>query len=509
MAIPTATPVPVRFNDDFESMDMPDASSAEFSTWQGLTKWCLIELPKEDLATLEAGTPYYFRSHIAGPGSSVATLCTDKATYELEFLENSNSLLLAEVSGHDAQPAGSAEAASPPAEGGAGESAGVAAGDAAKEGAKLDLKCSVFAQCRGHIFLKPAFGDAQQVRNMLQPHDLGREAREAAREREAPAPQPGEEERERPVLEPVTTGSLSFEVAASPAELRSLLEDGPYVEHSGRWHWMPSALEREVLDGALSIVVAKGADQSRVDAAELLRAVQEFMGDGGQATVPSTEVLRKALRSVLAAAPAPPAAAAPAEGADPPSEAPAEAALPPADPALSTTHFCLDAAKVKEFFALQLLRDPPSQVREKFQLPPPAPRTKRARLGGGGVGGGRDQPLSLDEFTSAYKDSLNDDTLTTAKIEDILGDRAYVDVFDDTIHPMDASALPQDPKLRLRRLFELQTHWRPERMSALMKPALPGLKVDKWLMAFTRTAFIEVEKGVETRTLIKKFAGLG
>ena len=104
---------------------------------------------------------------------------------------------------------------------------------------------------------------------------------------------------------------------------------------------------------------------------------------------------------------------------------------------------------------------------------------------------------------------MDDTALTSVKVEEILGERAYVDVFDDTIHPMDASSLPQDPKLRLRRLFELQTHWRPERLSALMKPALPGLKVDKWLMGLTRAAFIEVEKGVETRTLVKKFAGLG
>jgi len=491
MAIPTATPVPVRFNDDFECMDMPDPSSAEFSTWQGLTKWCLIELPKEDVEALEAGTPYYFRSHISGDNSSVAALCTEKATHELEFLENSNSLLIASVAGHEGPADGDkAGEAAKPSDAAEGEK---------KEAMKLDLKCGIFAQCRGQIFLKPSSGDAQQVRNMLQPHDLGKVARET---REARSSHPDEE---RLVLEPVTSGALSFEIAASPAELQKLLEDGPYVEHGGRWLWMPSALERDILDNALSIVVANGMDQSRVDAAELLREVQELLGEDGQATVPSVDVLRKALRSVLAAPAAAEACA--AEGAEPP-EAPPQ----PSDPELATSHFALDARRVKEFYALQLLRDCPSQVRDRFQLPPPAPLAKRARLeagGGGGGGGGRDQALSLEEFTSAYKELVGDDTLTPEKTEQMLGERAYVDVFDNTIHPMDASSLPQDPKLRLRRLFELQTHWKPERMSALIKPSLPGLKVDKWLMSFTRTAFIEVEKGVETRTLVKKFAGLG
>jgi len=171
----------------------------------------------------------------------------------------------------------------------------------------------------------------------------------------------------------------------------------------------------------------------------------------------------------------------------------------------------LDGAKVRRFRALQLLREPPSQLRDRLQLPAPPPRAKRARLGTGGAGGGgRDGPaLQLEELAAAYREVTGAEA-SAEEVLAIMGDGAYVDEWEGTVHAIDPRMLPQDPIERLKRLFELQSHWRPERIAALIAPALgKGMKPEPWLLKFSRTVHVEIEKGSEEqRMIVKKFAGI-
>ncbi|CAE8587642.1 unnamed protein product, partial [Polarella glacialis] len=115
--------------------------------------------------------------------------------------------------------------------------------------------------------------------------------------------------------------------------------------------------------------------------------------------------------------------------------------------------------------------------------------------------------LQLEEFAAVYRE-LTGTEVDADGVMKILGDRAYVDEFEGTIHAIDASALPRDPNERLSRLFELQSHWRPERLAALVAPALAGVKVDPWLLKKARQVFVELVPGEELRMMVKKFEGI-
>ena len=89
----------------------------------------------------------------------------------------------------------------------------------------------------------------------------------------------------------------------------------------------------------------------------------------------------------------------------------------------------------------------------------------------------------------------------------LLGDEAYLDEFESSLHPLDVFSLPQDPKERLKRLFEMQSHWNDGRLAGFITPTLPvGIKVEPWLLKHTRQVFVELTPGKEVRFLTKKFA---
>jgi len=84
------------------------------------------------------------------------------------------------------------------------------------------------------------------------------------------------------------------------------------------------------------------------------------------------------------------------------------------------------------------------------------------------------------------------------------GEQCYVDAIEKTIHRMDMTSLPIAPRDRLKRLFEMQSHWEPEKLGKLLSPVLAGQKVDPWLLKNARSLFIEID-GIEQRLLTKKF----
>lgn len=338
--------------------------------------------------------------------------------------------------------------------------------------------------------------DSHRVRELLTPHLLGQT-------------QLGDTEGSQ--LPSVTLGTLRHRVAASHEQLDSILADGPYVELNGAWQFLTSAAERELLDICLSIVTANGWDPNAVEATPLLEKLTEEQMGGGVA-IPSTRILRKVLRSVLAD---PAKAAVASEGAAA-TESKDGATATAADSSEGVSAASggddvikLDPQKIKRFHAMQVLRAPPDQVRRRFELPPPERRTKRPRLslGGGGAGGG--SALQVQEFVAALQELSGSET-TKADAEALLGDAAYIDELDGTVHTLDINTLPQNPKERLKRLFEILSHWRPEKLATLISPVLPvGQKVDVWLMKFARAVFIDLEAGKgEERMLIKKFQGL-
>lgn len=501
MALQPGCPLRMAFSTDFVGTD---TDVADLAAPRAETRWCLLELPKEQLEALEAGARFSFREE-AGGG---AVLCSDAATFSVEFLENSNSLFLGAV-------ACTAEARQPPSEAAAaGEAA--SAGEAAASVPVADAElvtaplCTIFAQCRGQLILKSAKVNAQRIRDLLAPHVLGRAPATPASAGTEPLP-------------PVTTELLEYEVAASPAELQAMLEEGPYVQHAGEWRLLPAALEREALDVAMTVVTALGLDPGAVDGETLLHEVQQHLGEP---RMPSLAVLRKALRSIMvdpaapAAAAAPAVAAAVAPGATPLEPAPTDGAVATilesgtasstgATAKVPSGVISLDRAQMERCRALQLLRDPPSRVRERFQLPTLEPRPKRQRLGAA-VGTGREAPLRVEELVAAFRE-LADAEATSETVLKLVGDYALVDEFEATVHPLDVTTLPQDPRERLAKLFDLQSHWRSERMAGFILPVLGGgQKVDPWLMKWTRAVFVEIEPGGgEQRMLTRKFAGAG
>merc|ERR1712187_960029 len=152
----------------------------------------------------------------------------------------------------------------------------------------------------------------------------------------------------------------------------------------------------------------------------------------------------------------------------------------------------LDVDNVNKFQALQLLHSAPAKLRREFDLPPPPPRPKRPRVGAAAAA--RDPPLQFAEYMKAFRakaglDVTEEDTLK------LLGERVLYDEVEGTVQALDTASLPQDAKARLKKLFELQSHWRPEKLAKIMTPALANQKVDPWLMKWARTAFIEIEAG--------------
>lgn len=483
MAFAEGKPVPIFFSEDFVATEQ---DVADLTCPKPETRYCLVELPKEQLELLLAGETFLFKEHSAAGSATVenggcAVLCTKNATFDLEFLENSNSLFVAALQSIDnsnRQEVVAPQMTQPEAE----------------------LKSTVIAQARGQVFLKPAVPDRQRVRDLLAPHALG--------EAQSYDPNTGQP------TSGMTTAMLEYEVAISRGELQALLQDGPYVEHDGVWRLLPTLLERDILDAAISIITALGWRLESIDMAALFQEVQQHFGDAAAACVPSVAVLRKALRSIIgkptvvAASPMLPTQV-------DESSAQNSVGAAGADPSATASGVChaisFDETMVNRSRGLQLLRESPSQVRERFSLPPPQPRPKRARFGSAAAGtsAGRDgAALQLEEFMVAFRELTGTETSTEEALK-LLGDGAYVDDMEGTIHPIDASTLPPEPLERLKRLFELKTHWRPESLSMLIVPTLgAGQKVDPWLVKYTRSIYVEISQGTEERMLVKKFAGL-
>lgn len=477
------------------------------------TRWCLVELPKEELAALEAGSRFYFHEFSGtarGEDGGRAALCTESGTYTLEFLENSNSLMIGAIAatcdqgpapgGGEAQPQGGGGAPEAPSPGGGGApeetEAGASAPAPAPPGTVFGT-CQVFAQCRGQIVMKAVNPDVGKLRELLSPHRLG-EAVDSLDD--------------APAAEGETIDSLEFQVAAAPAQLKKALQDGPYAEHNGRWFLLPPTLEREIVDAAVELVAASGWKLEAVDGESLLGEVQRHLQ--AAASVPTVGVLRKALRSVLSEEPAAPEEAG-KDGSSGPAPGPEAAdAAPSARDAGGdgSRPLRFDKQKVDLSKALRLLREPPARVRERFQLPPPGPRAKRARAAGGarGAGGGHQaDALKVVEFVKAFQELTGSDASADAVLK-LLGDAAYVDEIEGTLSALDAASLSRDPFERLKQLFAIQVHWRPDRLAALVAPALgTGQKVDAWLLKWTRAVYLELgEPPSEQRMLTKKFGGL-
>jgi len=477
-------PVPTVFAENFVSVDESDATSADFQAPKKENRWCLVELPADQIAALEAGQTFHIKEHSMGHSGNAA-LCTTNKTWGLEFLENSNPMFLANVTEAVKAPAAEVENKDP-------NSMAEGAEKTPLTPAKL---CTIFGQCRGHILLKPLSADIQHVRDLLVPHSIDGETQEAAQGATASD------------NEPMTTSRLQFEVAASPKELEAILEQGPYVERDGAWFFMPATFEREVTDISLSLISLQSWDKTNLDVDALLKAVQEHFGEDGARYVPSTAVLLNALRGISREPAAPPAAEAPAA-----EKAAGEAAAPAAEaavvqPVLEDGKVALDPEKIKLFQATQLLREPVSRLRDRFDLPDPASRAKRPKLAGGAGAAGGGQSLQIEDFCAAFS-ALTGSETTVEELCTIVGDRMYIDEMDGAVHTLDLTTLPQDARERLKRLFELSSHWKPDRIASLMLPTMRGTKVDNWLQRYTRTAYVEMEKGKEIRMLTRKFAGV-
>ncbi|CAE8619732.1 unnamed protein product, partial [Polarella glacialis] len=299
MALAEGQPVSVFYAPDFAGTDQ-DVKDLQAPKE---TRWCLLELPKEQLEQLEAGQTFRFQE-LSGAkgGAGFAALCTNNATFAVEFLENSNTILLGKMDSDESNADAASSGAAP-------------AGTAAP-------RCTIFAQCRGQLIVKPEKVDTNKVREVLAPSALG-QAQSSA--------------------QGLSTAALEYEVAASPVELQQLLKVGPYVEVEGVWRLLPAPLEREILDAAITIVTAMGWSHDAVDGEELLREVQNNL-DRGEASVPTLAVLRKALASVMAVA---------GEG-----TAPTEQDSPATASLAGEQRLALDKGKMDLFRALHLLREP-------------------------------------------------------------------------------------------------------------------------------------------------------
>eukprot|EP00931_Biecheleriopsis_adriatica_P104341 TRINITY_DN79024_c0_g1_i1.p1 TRINITY_DN79024_c0_g1~~TRINITY_DN79024_c0_g1_i1.p1 ORF type:complete len:465 (+),score=137.95 TRINITY_DN79024_c0_g1_i1:31-1425(+) len=463
MAVAEGQPVIVHYAKDFVSMDQ---AVSDLEAPRPETRWCLMELPKDQLAALEAGQRFYFQelSGAEVPGDGFAALCTKTGTFGVEFLENSNSILIGKV-----------------------EKDAAAGGDADGTGAADDKpamgRCTVFAQCRGQLIVKAENVDTNKVRELLAPSALGKV-------------DPADDKL-------YDIAALLYEVAGSEEELAKVLAEGPYVEVAGKWRLLPDRLEKEVLEATITVITARGWKPEAVNANDLFEEVQRHVR-GGKAAVPNLAVLRKALKQICADKSAAEAVSEGKEadkGKDTPAKGDGEKAA-----ASDESLFVFDKQKMNFVRALQHLREPPQKVREQFQLPAPEAKpsaAKRPRLAAKAASGAG-SALHLDEFTSIYKE-ISETEISSEDLLKMLGNLVYIDDFEGTIHALDATALPRDPHERLKRLFEMQTHWRPERLAALLTPALKGIKVDPWLMAWARQVFVELEPGNEVRMLTKKF----
>jgi len=533
--LPLNTPVPVRFVENFNCLDQ---DVKEIHAPKIETAWCLLELPAEQLAALEAGASFYFQAREGGKGThdGGAALCTDNATFSVEFLENSNSQFIAtigEVPVAVATHVVAAEAAEPktdaaeskevlgestepkePKEGvssGASDTTAPAAAEASDTTAPAaaeakppttSLLAEVFAQCRGQMIVKSARVNTLRLQELLAKQALSSERRTEAGE---------------PETQLLSAEELAYQVAASPGELQEMLNAGPYVQVDGFWRLLPSRLEHEIIDATASLVTANSWKAEDIDPEQLLRAVQEHVG---QHAVPTLAVLRKALLKVIKlAAPATEAEkdASPSaeQAAAPPAEAAAQAAAQadtggdkagsPAAEISSSQNFALDKNRLDRFQIVQLLRQPPAQVRDRFGLPPPEPRAKRPRQDLKASRGG--DGLQLKEFAAAVQAITGAEEKPNREgIVELLGEAAYVDEFEGTVHNLPVSMLPPSALPRLRGLLELTSHWRPERLSDLLTPVLPvGTKVAAWLLKNTRAVHVEFEAGKEERMLTKKF----
>jgi len=441
MVLTENEPVTVQYASDFVSLDQ---AVSDLQAPKPETRWCLLELPPDQLKTLEEGQSFHFRELSGGaPGDGFAALCTADSTFRVEFLENSNTLLLGQVKSVDKENAG---------------------GNCST---LEQSRCNVFAQCRGQLILKPEKVDMNKVRELLRPSALGQVAAEDQQKL-------------------LTFQELQCHVAGSTAELKQVLHDGPYVELDGKWRLMPEKLKTQILDTALTVVTAHGWPLKAVDGPSLLEEVQKTLPDG-EVSVASLGVLQKALASVVATSP----------GADAPQEG---------EEAGSST-FNLDPQKISGFRALQILREDPQEVRRRYELPPPVPQKvgiKRPRLAKTVMPGSG--ALQVDEFLQIFKELTNTEMTSDQVLQAVCEGSAYVDEFEGTIHALDATTLPRDPLERLKLLLEIQSHWRPERLVSLMSSSLKGVKVEPWLAKHSRQVFLDVAPGEEVRMMTKKFA---
>lgn len=440
--VPTGQPVSLYYSDDFVSLDQ---EVKDLQAPKPETHFCLLELPKDQLKSLQMGQTFAFRelsgSQVSGGGFTA--LCTADATFGVEFLENSNTLLLGKVT-----PGGEDNKENQENTGANGETEHFG-------------RCTVFAQCRGQLFVKPEKPDIGKVRELLRPTALSQVV---------PTDQ-----------KLYDFASLQHEVASSSQELLTLLSEGPFVEVDGYWRLLPERLQREVLDTALTIITAQGWALQAIDGKALLDEVQKTLPDG-EVLVPSLAVLKKVLAGVQKL------------------ETESEGASATREP----NTLVLDAEKVTVSRALQLLAENPQEVRQRFELAPAPVRTagpKRPRLAAPAQG----SALQVDEFLQVFKDLTNSE-MTKESLLEMLATKAYVDEFEGTIHAMDATMLPREPTERLKQLFEMQSHWRPERLHSLMAPSLAGQKVEAWLGKHARQVYLEFTPGEEVRMMTKKFS---
>jgi hypothetical protein len=484
-------PVKVDFDKSFliRDQDVQDLSNPRPET-----KFLLLELPKDELATLEAGECFRFQSHSNGG----AALCSSSKTFSLEFLENSNSQFLGFVTSKATEKDGEAEAS---------EVRAVATEEMSRE-------CLLFAQVRGNMVVRNATGDTSRIHEMVSQSKFELEPRTLEEEL---SPKDGTKN------VPVTMLELEHNVAASSSEIQACLDEGPYAEHKGVWKLLTPEFERELIDISLSVVTANGWEKESVDGEALLKAVRNQLGDAGEDIIPSLDVLKKVLRSVLASPKRPVAgtqnaaakpessAATAAKGIQESTPATAETAAvetEPTVPPLPPGIIPLDVQKMERFQAVQLLHMTPADVRHKYQLSTPGPRPKRSRLAtAASAATGRDQPLLLSEFITAFREATGSEA-TEEHVLSVLGDSARHDEMEGTIHVLDVYELPMEARARLKRLFEMQSHWRSEMLERLLTPTLATVKPAVWLQKNARQTFIEFEPGKEERMLVKKFQGL-
>jgi hypothetical protein len=492
MALEEKKPCPTYFDTTFLNVDEDDAATVGLEAPKKENRWCLIEVSKETLASLEAGESFHIKEHGAGQ-AACAALCTPDKTFALEFLENSNPMYLANVACVEMVKDSKVEVASAEvidkenvcnaADGGGTSDASPEAVAKDETPQKMD-RCTIFAQVRGNIFLKSFSADSQRVRDLLMPYPIENTGSEPGAGRS-----------------PFTFSSLQFQVAASPKELQSILEKGPYIERDGAWYWMPAAFEREVTDAALNLISINSLDVKSLDVELLYRQVQEHFGEEYAL---SSEILSNLLRPFAQDAPAK------IEDAAAPVAECADKEVSKMGQIGKTGTLALDPEKIKIFHGTQLLRQSPARIRQRFDLAEPPARSKRPRIGGvaaGPASAGREASLHVQEFCSAFSALAGSET-AIEDISKLLGDRMYIDEAEEAVHPLDAATLPLEPRERLKRLFDLSSHWRPERLSPLMAPAVHGIKVDAWLLKFVKIVYIEFEKDKEVRMMTKKFAAL-